>query len=238
MYIQMTLKQGLLMHKNKILIVPDVHGRKFWIEALSKIDMVDKVVFLGDYLDPYPWEDISKLDAIKEFKDIIEFKRSNPDKVILLLGNHDCAYCFDFGSASRYDYENEFEIKSLFKENMDIFRLYYKEGKYLFSHAGITNDWLKTYLPEYDMERFTTLTTKELIPFLWKVSFYRGGSNNTGSIIWSDVEEGDRESTFYQIFGHTQLEKDPIINNTYACLDVRKCFLLDTEDGTILEYDD
>lgn len=219
---------------SKILIVPDVHGRKFWRKAPETINSVDKVVFLGDYLDPYPWEGISRRDAISEFKDIIEFKRSNPDKVILLLGNHDCAYCFDFGSASRYDYENEFEIKSLFKENMDIFRLYYKEDRYLFSHAGITNDWLKTYLPEYDAERFTTLTTKELIPFLWKVSFHRGGYDNTGSIVWSDVREGDRESTFYQIFGHTQLKKDPIIDNTYACLDVRKCFLLDTEEGTIL----
>lgn len=203
---------------SKILIVPDVHGRKFWRKAPETINSVDKVVFL----DPYPWEGISRRDAISEFKDIIEFKRSNPDKVILLLGNHDCAYCF--GSASRY----ENEIKSLF---MDIFRLYYKEDR---SHAGITNDWLKTYLPEYDAERFTTLTTKELIPFLWKVSFHRGGYDDTGSIVWSDVREGDRESTFYQIFGHTQLEKDPIIDNTYACLDVRKCFLLDTEEGTIL----
>lgn len=223
---------------SKILIIPDVHGRKFWHKAPEIINSVDKVVFLGDYLDPYPCENISKLDAIREFKDIIEFKRSNPDKVILLLGNHDCAYCFNFGSASRYDYKNKVEIKSLFKKTMDIFRLYYKEGRYLFSHAGITNDWLKTYLPEYDVERFTTLTTKELIPFLWKISFHRGGYDNTGSIVWSDVREGDRESTFYQIFGHTQLEKDPIIDNTYACLDVRRCFLLDTEKGTILEDND
>lgn len=223
---------------SKILIVPDVHGRKFWRKAPEMINSVDKVVFLGDYLDPYPWEDISRLDAINEFKDIIEFKRSNPDKVVLLLGNHDCAYCFDFGSASRYDYENEFEIKSLFKENMDIFRLYYQEDRYLFSHAGVTNDWLKTYLPEYDMERFTTLTTKELVPFLWKISLFRGGYDNTGSIIWSDVREEDREPTFYQIFGHTQLEKDPIIDIAYACLDVRKCFLLDTEEGTMIgDYD-
>lgn len=218
----------------KILIVPDVHGRTFWREAVIRINEVDKVVFLGDYLDPYPWEDISRRDAIEEFEKIIEFKREHPDKVVLLLGNHDCAYCFNFGSASRYDYENEFEIEDLFGSNINLFRLYHKEGRYLFSHAGITNDWLKTYLPEYDIERFTTLTTKELIPFLWKISFFRGGNDNTGSIIWSDVREEDREPTFYQIFGHTQLERDPIIKDTYACLDVRMCFSLDTESGQIL----
>ena len=151
---------------SKYLIVPDVHGRKFWHKEM--INSVDKVVFLGDYLDPYPWECI---DAIKEFEEIIKFKNDNPDKVVLLLGNHDCAYCFDFGSASRY--ENEFEIKNLFSTNIGLFRLYFREGNYLFTHAGITRDWLRTYLPEYDIERFTT---KELVPFLWKVSFLRGVS--------------------------------------------------------------
>lgn len=38
----------------KILVVPDVHGRMFWKEPVSKyIDQVDRIVFLGDYLDPY-----------------------------------------------------------------------------------------------------------------------------------------------------------------------------------------
>lgn len=218
---------------SKILIVPDVHGRKFWHKAKEMINSVDKVVFLGDYLDPYPWECISRLDTIKEFEEIIKFKNDNPDKVVLLLGNHDCAYCFDFGSASRYDYENEFEIKNLFSTNIGLFRLYFREGNYLFTHAGITRDWLRTYLPEYDIERFTTLTTKELVPFLWKVSFLRGGNQDTGSIVWSDVEEGDREDTYYQIFGHTQLESEPIITDKWACLDVRRCFLLDTKTGEI-----
>lgn len=220
---------------SKILIVPDVHGRKFWHKAKEMINSVDKVVFLGDYLDPYPWECISRLDAIKEFEEIIKFKNDNPDKVVLLLGNHDCAYCFDFGSASRYDYENEFEIKNLFSTNIGLFRLYFREGNYLFTHAGITRDWLRTYLPEYDIERFTTLTTRELVPFLWKVSFLRGGDQDTGSMVWSDAREGDREETFYQIFGHTQLESMPFITKKYACLDVRRCFLLDTETKKITE---
>lgn len=222
---------------SKILIVPDVHGRKFWHKAKEMINSVDKVVFLGDYLDPYPWECISRLDTIKEFEEIIKFKDDNPDKVVLLLGNHDCAYCFNFGSASRYDYENEFEIKNLFSTNIGLFRLYFREGNYLFTHAGITRDWLRTYLPEYDIERFTTLTTKELVPFLWKVSFLRGGDQDTGSIVWSDVSEGDREDTCYQIFGHTQQESEPIITDKWACLDVRRCFLLDTETGKITDYE-
>ena len=40
----------------KILIIPDIHGRSFWIEPCSHIDEFDKVIFLGDYHDPYPFE--------------------------------------------------------------------------------------------------------------------------------------------------------------------------------------
>lgn len=73
----------------KIIIVPDVHGRTFWRKTTELIDNVDKVIFLGDYLDPYPDIDgIFPHEALIEFKDILEFKKSYPDKVILLLGNH------------------------------------------------------------------------------------------------------------------------------------------------------
>ena len=38
----------------KILVIPDVHCRKFWRQCIfDNIDKVEKVVFLGDYFDPY-----------------------------------------------------------------------------------------------------------------------------------------------------------------------------------------
>ena len=44
---------------NKVLILPDIHGRQFWKKPCENIDNYDKVVFLGDYLDPYNFEFIS-----------------------------------------------------------------------------------------------------------------------------------------------------------------------------------
>ena len=41
----------------KLTIIPDVHGRPFWRDAVKDAvkDVADTpVVFLGDYLDPYP----------------------------------------------------------------------------------------------------------------------------------------------------------------------------------------
>ena len=69
----------------KILVIPDVHGRTFWHAAKEIIDNVDKVVFLGDYLDPYPEEGITPDDALSEFCKILAFKDKYPDKVVLLI---------------------------------------------------------------------------------------------------------------------------------------------------------
>ena len=69
----------------EMLIVPDVHGRTFWKDV---IDSNLPVVFLGDYTDPYPQEEISKKQTIDNFKEIIEFAKENKNRVTLLLGNH------------------------------------------------------------------------------------------------------------------------------------------------------
>lgn len=46
------------MPMKQILVVPDIHGRVFWKEPIKKyLDVVDRIVFLGDYLDPYEDED-------------------------------------------------------------------------------------------------------------------------------------------------------------------------------------
>ena len=73
---------------NKVLVIPDVHGRRFWKKPCENIDNYDKVIFLGDYLDPYGFEGITVDDAIENFKEIIDFKKKNSEKVIMLLGNH------------------------------------------------------------------------------------------------------------------------------------------------------
>lgn len=223
---------------SKILIVPDVHGRVFWRKAKELINDVDKVIFLGDYLDPYPYEEITREQAIEQFEDIVQFKKDHLEKVTLLLGNHDCAYCYNFGSASRYDYENETLIKKLFNDNISLFELCKLIDNYLFSHAGITNYWLQEECNCKNINQFLNLSFGEIRSYLWIISWLRGGDADTGSIIWSDVRERDREDTYYQIFGHTQLHSEPLITDKYACLDVRQLFLLNTETKEMLEVNE
>ena len=74
----------------KILILGDIHGRDFWVEPCSHIDEFDKVIFLGDYHDPYgDWIDSEPNlnDSIKNLRELSSFVSDN-DMVTCLLGNH------------------------------------------------------------------------------------------------------------------------------------------------------
>lgn len=226
---------------SKILIVPDVHGRKFWHKAKEIINDVDKVVFLGDYLDPYSYEGITFEDSVQEFKDILNFKEQYPDKVILLVGNHDMHYIrLDFMNCSRLNVWRRVEVHDLFMNNIDKFQLIHEIDKYLFSHAGVYSDWINKYL----------LTLEEIFDFdnfienYWKtledISYERGGYDPVGSCVWADIRESIQNELlpgFRHIVGHTQMESKPYITTKIACLDVRRCFILNTETDEIMEFD-
>lgn len=231
-------------------MIPDVHGREFWKNAVSlHKNEVDKIVFLGDYLDPYSWEFITRKDAIRNFEEIIAFKQENSDKVVLLLGNHDMPYYSkDFHTRSRYDSSNAWHISEDFKSHRSFFKLAYKakigDKVYLFSHAGIMNSWVernKNVLADASLTSINhLLDSKAGIKALCNVSDYRTWFGDpTGSIVWSDVRErqdNPQDATVegydYQIFGHSQQDENPIITDKWACLDCRKAFILN-EDGTL-----
>jgi len=243
----------------KLLVIPDVHGRTFWKQATQEHkDNVDRIIFIGDYLDSYDYEGISQRDTVDNFKEIITFKKENEDKTILLLGNHDLPYFIkEFDYRIRFDYENQKDIGALFKENIQYFKLAHEEDvngkKYLFTHAGLMNSWVernKEIIGEPTVDNLNKLLgLTRGIAALSELSSYRSWiGEKSGSVVWSDVREkiDDKSSADniipnedsivemydYQIFGHTQLEKEPIITDKWACIDCRCAFLLDT-DGTL-----
>lgn len=58
----------------EIIAIPDIHGRTFWKSV--KNDKSDSIIiFLGDYLDPYPHENITFEDALANFEEIIDFAK-------------------------------------------------------------------------------------------------------------------------------------------------------------------
>lgn len=221
------------------LVVPDVHGRVFWKDAKKAITNVDKVIFLGDYLDPYRHEGITFEDAVMEFEDILAFKEDYPDKVVLLLGNHDMHYLIsEFMNCSRLNVWRRVEIHDIFMSNIDKFQLIYETENYLFSHSGLYKEWMDKYeLSLDDLKDYKTFL-KSRWETLQDVGYERGGWDKVGSCIWADIRESvDNElySDKRQIVGHTQMQEKPYITSKIACLDVRKCFILDTETDEINE---
>ena len=231
----------------KILIIPDVHGRTFWRTALETGNY-EKVIFLGDYVDPYVYEGIDKLEALSNFKDILSLKIIHQDRVILLLGNHDLSYYSDhfhnIVGSDRYDYKNEEELQHLFRGWRRFFKLAHEEtigGKrYLFSHAGITMSWLKqnnSIIVTPDAAHLNhLLDNKEGIDVLAQVGTARWGLYPSGSMVWADIEElldSDPLPNTYQIVGHTMQMDGPIITDKVACLDCRAGFSLNKK-GKIL----
>ena len=206
----------------KLLIIPDVHGRDFWMEPCSHVDEFDKIIFLGDYHDPYSWE-VSQDTSRHRLRDsLLPFVQQFPDKVVCLFGNHDGNYLVG-DMADRVDYWHKREIRE-YMEKMNI-KLIHQEGKYLFSHSGVLPAWLKA--------NGLTLHDLNNLPFdhqaLMQVSPYRGGWSEAGSCVWGDVREyalKEHIPDIYQIFGHSQLTEDAVIMEDWADLDCRKAFTL------------
>ena len=137
------------MNNPEVLIIPDVHGRTFWIDAINKFPIASypnlQIIFLGDYLDPYEsYDGISKETAFNNFLEILEVAKNDP-RITLLIGNHDWHYFVNLDKC-RIDYTREREIEKIFVDNISMFKLHKVielDGcKYLFSHAGVTQKWL------------------------------------------------------------------------------------------------
>ena len=228
----------------QVLVVPDVHGRGFWKKPFEElVDKVDTVVFLGDYLDPYEYENISRKEAFKNFDEVIAMKQAYPEKVKLLLGNHDMHYIVpEMPQSTRYDEAFAYLLKERYANAEGAFQLAYaceiNLQPYLFTHAGVDLNWYKAHeqeIGELTDESLNALYTPEYCSeALQDVGFIRGGFTEYGSPVWSDIRDlleaercGETIKTYYQVFGHTQLD-DPVISDTFACLDCRRAFLLDS----------
>lgn len=233
---------------NKILIVGDQHGRQFWRKA---IDTDYPVVFLGDYLDPYQYEGITPEMALEEFKKVLKFAKMEPDRVTLLLGNHMLHYVGLSDDTCRLDWKNRKEIYNLMQENKPLFQHAFKWGNTLFTHAGVTEGWLKQsgYDPNPDtiadqLNKNIQFTDEYLMSPTWSglgglqdprgdIGRSRGGYSPYGGPNWADLTEMYYGSAFKdsltQIIGHSQLEDTGTFfhKDNFYCCDSRAVFIWD-----------
>ena len=205
----------------KVGLIGDIHGRNFWRLSVHKmlLEGVDKIIFLGDYLDPYQKEieenpklmECNSFDdadnLLKMLEDIVSLKKIEPKKYILLTGNHTDSYIWSkFRAATRTDYINWEKYHKFFLENLEYFNLVWIENNVIFSHAGISEGWAEAVAIELSLTinlnnpvksiakylsnvDLNNILDKKLIKLLGDISSYRSGDSYYGSCEWADLRE-------------------------------------------------
>jgi hypothetical protein len=204
----------------KTVSIGDTHGTAVADIVLKIINEQDKFIFAGDYVDSI---DVDNFSMKKNLKDIIDLKIAYPDKIVLLLGNHDIHYFLgsDYYS-SGYRPEMRKDFHEIFHLNSSLFRLAYLEKDYLWTHAGINSWWyenrFRKFAGEYpeasDIAELLNLAFEKRYPALFDVGYIRKGRYETGGPLWCDKSEL-AEYPFEginQIVGHNRVKQIQKIN--------------------------
>ena len=125
----------------KLVAIGDIHGRDIWKQIVAKEHDADGFVFVGDYFDSFT---VKGPDQINNFLDIIEFKKQSKVPVTLLIGNHDYHYYPGIEETGTSGYQTLLapSIKHVVDDNKQYLQAAYQVGKFVFSHAGFSSDWL------------------------------------------------------------------------------------------------
>lgn len=207
----------------KIIVIGDLHGLGVWKYIVTKNEDADLFIFLGDYLDSF---NISGEEQGKNLLDIIEFKKRNTDKVILLLGNHCIHYWPGIGDTNTSGYQAGMAptFEWIFQSNKELFKMAYKHENILFTHSGFAPTWIEmlvkfSNVPK-ELAQYNIETIDQTINDIWKykpLSFlfrdYNGRSDSYGddpyqSPVWirpkslmKDCQEIKKD--IIQVVGHT-----------------------------------
>lgn len=203
---------------NKIIAIGDIHGRDKWKDVLENEGDFDKLIFMGDYFDTR--DDIPCNEWIDNFNEIVALKRADPDKIVLLIGNHDYHYIRGVTETySGYTSVMRTDIQEVLDINRDIMQMCFIHDNFIFTHAGITNTWYKNGLVKWFQDKDIDIKDMGLcdqVNYLFEYApnqfkFTNGryfddyGDEVTQTPIW--VRPGalmkDRLGDYFYVVGHT-----------------------------------
>lgn len=157
----------------KVLVLGDTHCREVWKDIVAKEgDSCDKIVFLGDYLPPRGFTYDDPTDACGFLYSVLDYKDKNPDKVVLLRGNHDLdvlgyywASCYPKAHYKVEEYCRTEDVKNWFLNNTQwVYRI--PDTNIVCSHAGLGTEFLDNAykkLVKKGIEYYTGM----LVPHEW-----------------------------------------------------------------------
>ena len=235
----------------KTLILGDTHGRSNWKDVLAAHPDAARVIFMGDYFDSF---DISGVEQLHNFNEIIRFKEETDKEVVMLVGNHDHHY-MDVGETySGYKAAHKWDFNDALKKNMHHLQIAYLLDDVLFTHAGVSPIWMD------DTFGYTGWTRETLVadlnelykakPTLFNFSHLgwdpSGDSVEQGplwirprSLMKSNTGDNGLKKHFRQVVGHTQVKNifDSFVASEKAM--GSRYYLVDAmEEGGYVIYED
>lgn len=208
----------------KVIAIGDIHGKSDW-KSVMKTQPFDKFIFIGDYFDA---STISATKQMANFRQIIKFKKKEPERVVLLFGNHDLQY-LPAALAAGEEYSGFQEraaprISQLIQENLPLMQMCYQWETFLFTHAGVTETWLRNAgYREGSVEVFiNTLFLKQPEKFFFDGWDLRG-DNVTQPPTWvrpaSLQNDAYSKATLRQVVGHTKVQQLQILQEKFFFID-------------------
>jgi hypothetical protein len=203
----------------KTIVLGDTHGRSLWKLAVHQ-DKPDRVIFIGDYFDSF---EISGLEQIHNFKEIIKYKEDNPQvEVVMLIGNHDHHYFPEVGYTGTSGYQSRIapSIKQVVDENRHHLQMAYSFDKYLFTHAGVSPVFMDEVLGGNWSEETVVEDLNEMFKYKPRAFDFNGfeptGDNACQTPIWirprslmsaNKKHSKGLKNNYIQIVGHTQMKR-------------------------------
>jgi hypothetical protein len=186
-----------------VAVIPDVHGTNLWEQIIPLKKQYDKIIILGDLVDNW----INKWpDQLENLYRIFKFKRDNPKKVDLLLGNHCTSYILA-EHCSGFQPQHEFDIWETYNKNKSLYEIVAIYDNWIFSHAGVSKIWMNLCGIKEPTE--INQLFKERPNFFRWVGPNGYGRNNSEGPLWirENLIQCNIEN-YNQVVGHTELRKD------------------------------
>ena len=227
----------------KTVVIGDTHGRSLWKLIVNQEQDADRIIFIGDYFDSF---EISGVEQIQNFKEIIEYKKTSGKEVIMLIGNHDHHYYPEVGYTGTSGYQSGIapSINQVIDENRQHLQIAYSFDEFLFTHAGVSPTFMDG---EFGEEGWVEDNVVELLNDLFKYkpkSFdFNGtdpyGDNTYQTPIWirpkslmavNKKHDKGLKKKYIQVVGHTQVKKLDLIGSQKSA--GGRYYLIDCQETT------
>lgn len=206
---------------NDWIAIGDIHGRDIWKQIVNKeLNQTDKIIFIGDYFDSF---DIDMPTQINNFKDLLELKKSYPEKIVLLTGNHDIHYLSSmqeqysgYNHKFAYIIENDCILPAIQDKLLQMCHI---EDNFIFTHAGLTKTWLLLTDIIESIDSIVDLDVKLNDVFYYRPNTFRFQSSYKFSLsdyygdniwqgpLWVRPSSliSDKIDKYKQVVGHTEM---------------------------------